>query len=132
MRRIPIKTTRRVPIKIRPEPEEDLSDAVWYEQPLVLDDADYDNFLHSERRKGGSFVCRPLQVPDGFQKRGFVSMQRKSRKPLFIEGSEYVLCGFVEAVVRGAGQSEYTVTLRNPILPLAHPDPDFRVRGRRR
>src|SRR6266487_1862304 len=113
---------RRFPIKIRPEPEEDLSDAVWYEQPLVLDNDDFDEFLHSERRKGGPFVCRAIEVPDGFQKRGFVRIERNSREPLVLDGKEYLLCGFVDYVVREEGKPGYAVTLRNPILDLAHPD----------
>ena len=121
---------RRVPIRINPEPEEDLSDAVWYEQPLVLDDRDFDEFLNSERRKGGAFVCRPIEVPNGFQKRGFVRIDRRSRKPLILKGTEYHLWGFVDYVVQGEGQPGYAVTLSNPILPLAHPDPDFRVGGK--
>ena len=131
---------RKLPIRIGPEPAdgegredpagEDLSDAVWLEQSLVLDDRDFENFLHSERRKRGPFVCRPLEVPEGFQKRAFVRIGRRSREPLIIEGIEYVLGGFVDDVVREAEQSEYTASLSSPVLELAHPDPDFRVGGK--
>ena len=119
---------RKSPFKISPEPEEDLSDAVWYEQPLVLDDDDFDEFLHSERRQGGPFWCCPVKVPDGFGRRGFVTIERRSREPLIMRGTEYLLFGFVDNIVRTQRRPVYSVTLRDPVLPLAHPDPNFHVR----
>jgi len=95
---------------------DDLSDAVWLDQPLVVEDRDFEEFRHSEHRQGGPFLCRVPEVPDELQGRAFVKLERRSRSPLILEGKEYEVNAFVEHVSREAGEAGYVVTLSSPVL----------------
>ena len=112
-----------------PEHGENLSHVVLLLEPLVLEDGDVDEFVHSERRRGAPFHCRPVQVPAGIRQRAFVRVEPVSHAPVMVDGNECAPWAFVRDVQQARDPPGHIVTLTSVVLGLKLQPPGSQARA---